>query len=791
MAKIKKQYIDDGSGGKELFYPATVSDAVKFPDNSETLTEKLSHLSKQDNEEYLAVETDADGKVLSATNADGSHYIHNVKSETIPTEFSHIEDPEGRMEITVDADNRILGCRDRKGVRHETVLDSKSYLQDGKEYDLSRFATENIIDSKVSKAVDSVSIMKIDGVKDHGKQNLLKPSECTASYTDGTNIFTPPNAGYILSNPIECKAGESFTRTGTATGMIIVSDKNDKNAERLMPNNQLPGSTVQIPYDWTWASYIRFAVQESATNDLIISKGNYTVEKSDSGDFCTIDKLKIQAFNLSNDVAYIKATDGKYFELYIDAEDGYAIKAREVDVSVIQPNNLPSDWVAFTYSGTFNGLFDRFVICNNKYLLEMSEKGITKLKNIGVATMAYNNAEHFYDENGNGRYATILQGSQREDTLGVGFCLFDENMILLEKDLNAKGQTLTNANWSSHLPDHHDFIYIEDGHYIFFEIDWKTVSVEGFGTMGVNGFLVHEVKKVDGVYKIIGEFSTHDYPKLYTDIYGNSSVNIHMNTLGLDYDGNLIMNFRDCNSFVKVRRVVNSDGTVTIGSKTKDYDEAIIGRVGGVKNIGYLDSKRVLPDGFSFTNQPSGLDASTDPVEDWEWFHPHDVKYWGMKSINGTQYPTYTMFDNNYWTSESYGSASVQNKRNNYQNNPKCNGWRYDPTNGSDSDYKSKTISRLIQISIDWDRKKIIDYKVYEMPEYFSQEMCGVTMLTEGIFAVAFSYMGIWGVYDFVSEIGTTTTLSGKKYSGAKKLFEAKYDTYRYCYRANVYKLKI
>lgn len=125
MAKIKKQYIDDGSGGKELFYPATVSDAVKFPDTSETLTEKLSHLSKQDNEEYLAVETDADGKVLSATNADGSHYIHKVKSETIPEEFEHIEDPEGRMEIATDADDKILGYRDSEGTRHEYKMSLK------------------------------------------------------------------------------------------------------------------------------------------------------------------------------------------------------------------------------------------------------------------------------------------------------------------------------------------------------------------------------------------------------------------------------------------------------------------------------------------------------------------------------------------------------------------------------------------------------------------------------------------------------------------------------------------
>lgn len=83
------------------------------------LKELLDVFSLQDNEEYLAVEQDAEGKVLSATNPDGSHYIHNAKSETIPEEFSHIEDIEGRTEITTDAENKILGYRDSEGTRHE------------------------------------------------------------------------------------------------------------------------------------------------------------------------------------------------------------------------------------------------------------------------------------------------------------------------------------------------------------------------------------------------------------------------------------------------------------------------------------------------------------------------------------------------------------------------------------------------------------------------------------------------------------------------------------------------
>lgn len=99
------------------------SDVVALQEKVGTIDTNLKELldvfSLQDNEEYLAIEQDAEGKLLSATNPDGSHYIHNAKSETIPTEFEHIEDLEGRTEITTDAENKILGYRDSEGTRHE------------------------------------------------------------------------------------------------------------------------------------------------------------------------------------------------------------------------------------------------------------------------------------------------------------------------------------------------------------------------------------------------------------------------------------------------------------------------------------------------------------------------------------------------------------------------------------------------------------------------------------------------------------------------------------------------
>lgn len=100
------------------------------------LKELLDVFSLQEIPEYMAVEKDADGKVLSATYNDGSHYSHNLKSETIDAKVDKkegkslidsnvadakrtIEDLEGRTEITTDADDKVMSYRDSQGKKHE------------------------------------------------------------------------------------------------------------------------------------------------------------------------------------------------------------------------------------------------------------------------------------------------------------------------------------------------------------------------------------------------------------------------------------------------------------------------------------------------------------------------------------------------------------------------------------------------------------------------------------------------------------------------------------------------
>lgn len=83
------------------------------------IKERIAHLSTIGNDEYLSVETDAEGKVIGYIAPDGSHYFYKVKSETIPTEFEHIEDPEKRMEITTDREGKVISYRDSQGKKHE------------------------------------------------------------------------------------------------------------------------------------------------------------------------------------------------------------------------------------------------------------------------------------------------------------------------------------------------------------------------------------------------------------------------------------------------------------------------------------------------------------------------------------------------------------------------------------------------------------------------------------------------------------------------------------------------
>ena len=116
------------------------------------LKELLDVFSLQENPEYLAVEKDADGRILSATYNDGSHYVHDLKSETFDSKVdkeegktlingdvanskTSIEDQEERMELITDSDNKILGYREKDGTKVEKKMRVASlHIEDGNDF---------------------------------------------------------------------------------------------------------------------------------------------------------------------------------------------------------------------------------------------------------------------------------------------------------------------------------------------------------------------------------------------------------------------------------------------------------------------------------------------------------------------------------------------------------------------------------------------------------------------------------------------------------------------------------
>lgn len=737
------------------------------------LKELLNVFSLQENPEYLAVEQDAEGKVLSATNADGSHYIRNVKSETIPTEFEHIEDPEERLNMELDSENMVLSHRDKNGIKNENVgFNTPNYYKNGKKCE---WIEESDVIPIVKKS-DDIPLSILDGVSNHNTPNLIVPSGIQKTFNDGTNSFTPPNAGYEMSNRIECKAGDWFTRTGTATGMIVVTDENDKNGKRLFSaNGGLLESTFQVPSDLVWVKYIRIAVEAAAAKagEVVICKGKKAYKGETKGDFLTLDKLRVMQSNIPKDLRFLKTSNGDYYELYIDEED-FSVKARKIDPSVI--TELPEDFPTFNAKGDFSKYFNNLVAMPYDYLVERNKNGVTAYQKMGVNAYYYAEFRKEKSLSGEVRFVAMHPYLSYKGRKGeVGLTVYDKDFNVIE----------TNIRTSYMTPDAHDFVYIDDNHVIVAGArSQKYITItQGSESLNIlsDGLYISELKKINGRWIEVASFEANDYPQLLTDGIneGYNQVRTHWNTLQLDYDGNLIVNMRDMNCFWKIKRTVDSSGNITIGSKTKDYNEAVIGRVGGVYNSAYVNTKRVLDDGFQFTDIPSSLSSrSSDEPPLWKFYHEHDVTYWGKKSIGGNEYPTYILFDNNMWTGESSTSNYYDiNPRNNYRNNPNGNNDTHFVNSKSDGGtYDSKMVSRIVQLSIDWDNHIIKDYKVYEVEKKYSYTRSSVQMFNEGILLISWADQGFVGLYDFNDE---ATITEGKLLKNGKELFSAQISSYR------------
>ena len=372
------------------------------------IKERTAHLSTIENDEYLSVETDAEGKVIGYIATDGSHYLYKVKSETIPTEFSHIEDPEGRTEIATDAEGKILGYRDANGVKHENSIQIENFYKNGK---IAEIATVDYVNNQ-DESLNSLS--KLEGVIDNSLTNLFDINGIRAYDSDFANkvfeaIGKKTSETGCYSNNIPCKEGDWFTRNDFGTGIVVVLDI----------NNNILGDVKNVAYKQTFqvkasegqnfseAAYVVMVVMKVNLPIQKIVRAKYMPTKFE--DSVRIPKLKISQDNMEFGIpTYVKGKSGRYYSLEVD-DSNEPISLIFNKLVGIPISELPSDFPKYQINGSIKGYLKSIVMCpiegGSEYLFEIGENGLPlrylKKKVNCPRILKEDNVQYYYGVDGN------------------------------------------------------------------------------------------------------------------------------------------------------------------------------------------------------------------------------------------------------------------------------------------------------------------------------------------------------------------------------------------------------
>lgn len=654
------------------------------------LQELLSMFSIQENEEYLALETDADGKVLSTTNTDGSHYIHNVKSETIDAKVDKeenkslidsdvadahttIEDPEGRMEVTTDKEGKIIGYRDSAGKRYEHALQVKQFYENEKEV---TYATRDYVNTKAEE-LSEIDLSKIDGVVDYSLKNLFDKSSIRTYDSDfAAKVFAAigrkTGETGCYSNNIPCKEGDWFTRNDFGTGIVVVLDNNDniigdiKNVA-YKPTFQIKASDGQ---DFSNVASVVIVVMLNALDTQRIVKAKYVPSKEE--DAIRIPKLKIGQENIELGITtYVKGSSGRFYSIGVDdSSDTPQISLTKIDG--IPTSELPSDFPKFSMTGDFTDYYDSLLMCpisgGASYLFEIGKNGMVTRYRKSLAncpkTIVENGTQYYYGIDGNMNESSgklfIYEGK------GETFTIVKGNI------------TDTDGN----LLEPHDccVISINPLHIITQRyVENQTTIVDGIAKT-VTSLVLEE--QYEG--KRVWQWNSVNYPELWKDSHykGDNADYLHNNTISIDNDGNLLINNKQANQMLVIERSWDSESnTGSIGD--------ILWKIGG--NQG---------DGFDY-DVPTRIKTT----EEQQWYESHDA----IVSENGV----YSMFDNR----KSYPS-------------------------------------RIIEFKIDKETKALVDFKAYTYKSHGGRYMGSVDKCKEGVFLVSWGSFRSTessniGIYDF------------------------------------------
>lgn len=256
---------DDGHmvvGGIDI--STFISDAII---DISDIKERTAHLSTMDHDEYLSVETDADGKVIGYTAPDGSHYLYKVKSETIPTEFSHIEDHEGRMEITTDTEGNILGYRNDEGVRCEYKMNIDNLNVEN--LNLGKNAQKYVIDL-INSQPKEVNVRKWH-LPSYGAVNIKQETfflTANDGYSDKTGIYP-----IVINEDTQENAKKGLT----VLQFFVKSTLKDEGNGVYSKLDNSVGLDFYVPSKVTYVNEVPYVTSSLTKNEI---DGTYSVNET-------------------------------------------------------------------------------------------------------------------------------------------------------------------------------------------------------------------------------------------------------------------------------------------------------------------------------------------------------------------------------------------------------------------------------------------------------------------------------------------------------------------------------
>ena len=669
-------------------------------DNVDIINGKLEKLSSvfslQDSSpEFLAVETDANGKILSATYTDGSHYSHHMKSETIDAldsgkvdkeagksliddevagSLSTIEDQEERMEITTDAEGKVLGFRDLSGKRHEEAMQVEQFYENGEKVN---YASKEYVDNRPVDASE-IEIAKLNGVIDYSLENLFNKSNIRAYDSDfATKVFdaigrkTAETGCY--SNNIPCKEGDFFTRNDFGTGIVIVLDENENILGDV--KNVAYQQTIQIKasegQDFSEAAYVVMVVMLNALDTERIVKAKYVPSKEEEA--IRIPKLKIGQENIELGITtYVKSKTGKIYSIGVD-DTNETPNITLTKVEGILQSELPSDFPKFTIKGDFSKYYKSLVMCpiegGTEYLFELGANGLVtryiKKKVNCPRILKEGDAQYYYGVDGN------LNSSSGKLNIYKGN---DETFELVKGNI-----TDTEGN----LLEPHDCLVLSVNplHVITQRyVSSQTTIVDG-EQKTVTSLHVEEQYKGKRVWI----WKSEDYPELWKDSMPTSdnADYLHNNTISVDKDGNLNLNNKHADQILVIQR--SWDASSESGSIGK-----ILWKIGGKRGGRYNDYD---------------VETRIKTTDKQQWYECHDA----VPNESGL----YTMFDNR-------GGGN----------------------------------SRIIEFTVDKQNKAVSNYKAYTYGSCHGRYQGSADRADEGVYLVSWGSFRSTktpnvGIYDF------------------------------------------